>query len=229
MIRTVIFDVDDTLYSFQGAHEASLPELRRYVEKHLGLDGEEFICRYDGMMDKQRIRSGENAAIHNRYIRFQMMLEEYGLPLRHVLPLNDFYWREVLSHSVPEPGVKECIDQLRSEGIRIGIGTDMTLDWQLEKLETLGLMDRIDFLVSSEEAGVEKPEAGLFALCQEKAGCEKEECLFIGDNIRKDALGAQRFGFHGVWYQPDAAKVAQHPEVLSVQNFDDLTKLVRSL
>lgn len=226
MIRAIIFDVDDTLYSFKGAHEASLPALRRYVEEKLGLDGEEFVHRYDGMMEKQRIRSGENAAMHNRYIRFQMMLEEYGLPLRHVLPLNDFYWREVLSHSVAEPGVVESMDQLRAEGIRIGIGTDMTLDWQLEKLETLGLMDRIDFMVSSEEAGAEKPTRSFFDLCLAKAECRKEECMFLGDNIYKDALGAKNYGFYGVWYQPDAAKAAQHPEVLSIQTFRDLVKLV---
>lgn len=226
MIRAVIFDIDDTLYNYKRAHAAALPAVRRYVEEHLGLDGEEFLCRYKEMMDRQRLRCGETAAVHNRYIRFQMLMEEYGLPLRHVMPLGTLYWRELLSHAAPEPDAAESMDQLRAQGIRIGAGTDMTLDWQLEKLDTLGLIDRVDFIVTSEEAGVEKPEARFFALCQHKAGCQKEECLFVGDSLRKDVLGAQAFGFHAAWYQPDPAKAAQQPQVPRLQTFGELPALV---
>jgi beta-phosphoglucomutase-like phosphatase (HAD superfamily) len=62
--------------------------------------------------------------------------------------------------------------------VRVGVGSDMTADWQFRKLERLGLLDRIDFAVTSEEAGVEKPAPGFFALCLEKAGCAP------GDEVR---------------------------------------------
>lgn len=222
MIRTVIFDIDDTLYSFCQAHEAAFPEVCRLAEATLGVDGEEFRRRYDGMMDRQRQRSGEVAAIHSRTIRFQMMLEDYGLSLGQTAALDDFYWGHVLLHSVPGPGVRDCFDQLKAAGIKIGICTDMTLYWQLRKLERLGLLEQVDFLVSSEEAGVEKPEEGIFRLCQEKAGCKAEECLFLGDSLKKDVLGALAYGFHALWFRPEGDGEERCPEVTSIRSVGEV-------
>ena len=68
------------------------------------------------------------------------------------------------------PGAAEALDGLKAMGLAEGIGTNMTADYQFAKLERLGLMERVDFLVTSEEAGAEKPDPRLFALCAEKAG-----------------------------------------------------------
>ena len=224
MIQTVIFDLDDTLYSFAAAHRHAMPAVLAYAEKELDWPQEDFARRYEEMMDAQRQRSGDCAAIHNRYLRFQMMLEEKGLPLRHVTALNDLYWHTLLDATVPNPGVMTCVQQLKAAGVRIGIGTDMTVDWQLRKLEKLQLLDQMDFVVSSEEASAEKPKPQFFDLCRKKAGCPKEGCLFIGDNLRKDVLGALDYGFHALWYQPDPTKVSTHPEVEALQRMDDLPR-----
>ena len=54
-------------------------------------------------------------------------------------------------------------------GVRIGLGTDMTAYMQYEKLIRLGLMEYMDFIVSSEEAGTDKPGNAFFMLCARKA------------------------------------------------------------
>ncbi|MCD7887241.1 MAG: HAD-IA family hydrolase, partial [Clostridiales bacterium] len=88
--------------------------------------------------------------------------------------------------------------------------------------ERLGLLDALDFVVTSEEAGVEKPDPGLFLLCAEKAGCLPEECLFIGDNLKKDVLGAQNAGMEALWLQPDPQKAGEYPSVKSIPGFQGL-------
>ena len=60
----------------------------------------------------------------------------------------------------------------------------------------------MSFIVTSEEAGVEKPSSLFFRLCVEKAGCAPEECIFTGDNMRKDVEGACSAGLHSMWYHP---------------------------
>lgn len=79
------------------------------------------------------------------------------------------------------------------------------------KLETLGLLPFFSFVVSSEEAGVEKPHPGLFALCAEKAGVSPEECLFVGDSLKGDVLGAENAGMRALWYAPEQRQFQQHP------------------
>ena len=99
----------------------------------------------------------------------------------------------------------------------------MTAIEQFRKLKALGLLDLVDFVASSEEAGIEKPNPGLFDLVVEKARCAPSEILFVGDNLRKDVLGATAAGMRAVWLQPDPAARAGRPEVAAVGSLADLS------
>lgn len=227
MIKAVIFDVDNTLYSYTEAHKAAFDVLAAYADRELGLPRPLFEKLHQKTEHELRLYMGEVAALHNRCIRYQIMLESRGLPLYpHVLKMNDLYWDTLLDAAVPAAGAADAISLLKDRGILIGIGTDMTARIQFEKLETLGLLPFIDFLVSSEEAGAEKPAPSFFARCVEKAGCHARECLFVGDSMRKDVRGAVDAGLQAAWYCPDASENQEHvlqithmmqlPEVISV-------------
>ena len=69
----------------------------------------------------------------------------------------------------------------------------------MEKLEYLGLADKIDYLASSEEAGMDKPGAPIFWLALHKCRCLAEEAVMVGDNFRHDIQGAMDVGIGGVW------------------------------
>ena len=213
VIRAILFDVDDTLYSYQTAHPYGCEAVRSYAVHTLGMDGGDFDVRIQETMAAYWKRMGSNcAAVHNRLIRFQQLLEPAGLPLRHAPIMDRLYWDTLLAHMEPAPGIAEAMDDLKARGLRIGVGTNMTADWQFEKLTRLGLLDRVDFVVSSEEAGVEKPDAGLFLLCAEKAWCSPGECVFVGDSLGHDIAGALSAGMRAVWYRPAAGDGDRVPE-----------------
>jgi putative hydrolase of the HAD superfamily len=128
----------------------------------------------------------------------------------------------MMDEMTPAEGAAQLLDGLRERGIRLGVGSDMTADWQIKKLDKLKLLDKLDFIVTSEEAGVEKPELKLFQLCAKKAGCAMEECLFVGDNLKKDVLGALNAGMDAVWVQPEESLRAEHPNVKSVSALKEL-------
>lgn len=198
--------MDNTLYSYTEAHKEAFKALTAYAEEKLGLSWEDFEKLHQDTEKELRAYMGNVAALHNRCIRYQVMLERRGIPLYpHVLKMNDLYWNRLLEAAEPSDGALDTIKALKGQGIRIGIGTDMTARVQFLKLETLGILPYVDFLVSSEEAGSEKPEQAFFARCVEKAGCGADECLFVGDNLTKDVLGAVDAGLHGVWYCPKGA------------------------
>ena len=60
---------------------------------------------------------------------------------------------------------------------------------------------------ASEEAGAEKPDPRLFALCAEKAGCAMEACAFVGDSLKGDILGAKAAGMMPIWLHAPAEPV----------------------
>ncbi len=228
MIKAVIFDVDNTLYSYTKAHKAAFDALAEYADRELGMSRPLFEELHQRTEHELRTYMGEVAALHNRCIRYQIMLENQGLPLYpHVLNMNGIYWDALLAAAVPSAGVTDAIRILKEKGIRIGIGTDMTARIQFKKLEVLGLLLYVDFLVSSEEAGAEKPEASFFARCVEKSGCRAEECLFVGDSMRKDVQGAMDAGLQAAWYRPDKPENQTH--VLQIMDMLQLPEVLSAL
>ncbi|MCD7822304.1 MAG: HAD-IA family hydrolase [Clostridiales bacterium] len=223
MIKVIIFDIDNTLYSFDAAHQVAFGALLDYAQRELGVAPDEFRRLHREMNQELKGRMGSCAAIHNRLIRYQNILERLGQPIGHALRMSDLYWNTLLDAMEPSPGAAETVRQLNAQGLKIGVGTDMTARMQFIKLERLGLLPYIDFLVSSEEAQAEKPAPALFDLCVEKAAVRPAECLFVGDNLEKDVHGAQAAGLHALWYRPQgAAEETAEPFVTTLRQLPGL-------
>ena len=165
MIKAILFDIDDTLYSYKAAHEVAFARVCAYAEEALGIPPEELKRLYNEEMESMKLLVGSQAAVHNRLIRFLRILERLRLPLSAARALDSLYWNTLIDAAVPEPGCREALESLKQSGYILGVGTNMTLDWQLVKLEKLGLLPLFSFVVSSEEAGVENPRPGLLDLC----------------------------------------------------------------
>ena len=130
----------------------------------------------------------------------QGALERMGLnAIRYARKAHRVYWDAVISKMELRPGVTALLDDLKQAGVRTAVCTDMLADIQMEKLEYLGLADRITYLVSSEEAGMDKPGAPIFWLALAKCGCLPGEAVMVGDNFRHDVQGATDVGIGGVW------------------------------
>lgn len=230
MIKAVLFDIDNTLYSFDRCHAVAMEAMYAYAAKHLGLDRQALDREQKEAAAVVRERLGrECAALHNRALRLQLLLEKHGLPLHHALVMSELYWDTLIGMAEPEPGSMTCLSRLKEAGYILGIGTDMTLEYQLKKLKRLQMLPFFDFLVSSEEVNTEKPDPKLFLTCAQKAGVSPEECLFIGDSVKKDVLGPRAVGMHSVWYCPDPEKAAQLPEMETISHYDQLEALLESL
>lgn len=120
MIKAVIFDVDNTLYSFTRAHEAAFQALSAYAGEKLGLSRDAFEDLHGKTENELKKYMGSVAALHNRCIRYQIMLESRGLPLYpHVLEMNDRYWDTLLEAAVPFAGVPETVRGLKENGNRL--------------------------------------------------------------------------------------------------------------
>ena len=81
--------------------------------------------------------------------------------------------------------VVESLRSLRARGLRLGVVSNW--DTRLRGIaEGLGLCDLVDFLVISAEAGVRKPDPGIFRLALEKAGVAPDEAIHVGDLAEED-------------------------------------------
>ena len=228
MIRSIIFDLDDTLYDFTSSHTVAMNRLAAYAANTLGLSRERFHALQRKALQRQKARVGSTAAIHNRLIRCQLMLEAAGKPIAHAPEMADLYWSTLLSRIRPTPDAIDTLARLRFMGLTVGIGSNMTADWQYAKLKRLSLMAYVDFIVTSEEAGVEKPAAGFFQLCAEKTGHAPGECAFVGDNLEGDARGALEAGMAAFWLCRSSEPADVPDGITRIQSLSELPALIES-
>ena len=106
MIKAIIFDIDNTLYSYDDAHAVAWKSLCDYAAEHLNLDAEQFAAEVKKSTGICNTRLGADCgSTHNRMLRFQDILERHKLPLRHAWHMNDLYWNKLIAAAKPEPGI----------------------------------------------------------------------------------------------------------------------------
>lgn len=107
MIKSVIFDIDNTLYNYDKAHETAMEKLTSYGKKVLGFTPKEMREKLGLANESVKKRLGTNTStIHNRLIRFQRLLEISGkADLTKAVEMYHIYWDALIDAIVPEQGV----------------------------------------------------------------------------------------------------------------------------
>ena len=66
-------------------------------------------------------------------------------------------------------------------------------------LERIGIRHLFADVVTAAEAGVAKPDAGIFDLACRRAGARRDEVLHVGDHPEIDVAGARAAGLAAAW------------------------------
>jgi len=82
---------------------------------------------------------------------------------------------------------------LKQQGLVLGLITSMGKDVNLV-CKKLGIEPYLDFVVTSEEAGANKPKPPIFLLALERAKVDAREAVYVGDQYETDVLGARGVG-----------------------------------
>jgi putative hydrolase of the HAD superfamily len=191
----VFLDFDNTLFPYEPAHRSAMEATGQRASKLLGLELAAFERAHEESRRQVKMRLGETASAHSRLLYFSGALEILGLKGQPVLALDleHTYWRTFLSASDLFPEARDFLDDLRLADIPTAMVTDLTSQIQFRKLIYFGLDKTFDYVVTSEEAGVEKPQPGPFRMALEKLGLPAEARVwFVGDDAKKDIAGARK-------------------------------------
>lgn len=202
MIKGVIFDLDNTVYNYDMCHKYAMKKLEDYVCQKYAINLERFSKAFGEAKNYVKKRLSNTAASHNRILYMQRFLEIIGeKPSLEALDLYDFYWNAMFENMWAFDYVIPLMDYLKDHKIMIGILTDLTAHIQHRKLAHMGLSEYVDIMVTSEEAGQEKPSEASFGLIIKKSGVLPCELLMIGDSYEKDVKGALNAGMDAMLFE----------------------------
>lgn len=200
MKKAVLFDLDNTLYEYEPAHKKALAKVYQILGKEIKISEDRFDKLFNlSRTEIQRELSG-TASSHNRCLYFQRLIEKTHNTVepKIILKLYNEYWNIFLKNMKLKRGVLETLKKLKSGGIKIALISDLTTNIQLRKIERLKIIPYVDVLVTSEEAGSEKPHPTMFLSTLNKLNILPQEAIMVGDNKEKDIAGANAVGIESV-------------------------------
>jgi putative hydrolase of the HAD superfamily len=207
MLKAIFFDFDGTLADDDGAslNEALRQACRVICNRWAALSSEELIRVYWQTSD---VAWGD----YDRYLRhlstpeamlaavWQQTLAHWGL---HDPAVEEeaarIYWQQRLQSCRPYPDVLPLLHHLISRRVSLGVLTNGAPPMQRAKLHATGLAPFFHQVLVGGEFVRGKPDPAIFLAALERAGCQPDEAVHIGDSLFHDVGGAGNVGIHTVW------------------------------
>ena len=118
-------------------------------------------------------------------------------------------WELTYFHRELRPGVHEMLEALEQRGYKLGvISNNASLYNVFNVLEDYGIRRFMRDVTVSSVTGYRKPHPEIFRISLRQMQVRAEDCVYVGDTISRDIIGAKRAGF---------AKAVQIGSYLSAQ------------
>ena len=135
------------------------------------------------------------------------------------------------------PGAGEVLKQLKDEEYRIALVADGTWESFQNVYRENGLGYCFEEWIVSEVVGEQKPARSMFDTAMEKMGltdADKPFIVMIGNNLKKDVAGANRYGITSVWldWSPRYFHTVEEPDWqpdYTVKTPEELKALIEEL
>lgn len=223
---TVLFDAGNTLIYMPRRPEEILQELCAQIGEAIGLEEAREACRQSERYYSQNYRgyTGDQGEFWHRY---------HGEALRY-LGIEDPKGEKAafLSHGFgregvwqPYPEAEEVCRRLRETGFRLGVVSNGSITVS-DLLSQAGLLPFLEVVISSQAAGVQKPDPRIFAVALDRMGVSAGEALYVGDLYEVDVLGARGAGLDAVLI--DRERVWRDLDCPVIRSLEELLPLLTS-
>lgn len=194
MLEAVIFDFGGTLFHGGDAVERAIEA--RYEEMHeRGYDidretfdrvtaetGERFAERYHG--DYRRFELG-------RYTELFFEVWDRNASEEDIKALDRAFWETRLAHESVDRDAESLIQHCRDRDLLVGAITNGNELMTKCRLESAGLTDAFDLVLTSAQIEAEKSTVEPFKAFLDRTGLDGEACLMVGDRTDEDTLAAE--------------------------------------
>ena len=198
-VRGLLFDLDDTLYDYAPCNAQGLEAAHKILQTSVEISFVEFMQLHDEARNYLAKTLHGQAALHNRVLFFKYIIEQLKGELTPALvsELYECYWQSFYNHMCPHPELHQVLEKL-SPSYKMALVSNHTTLPQLKKIEILNISRFFPVVITSEEAGVEKPDPQIFNMALERLGVKAKESIFIGDSLRGDIEGAAQIGMRTI-------------------------------
>ena len=233
MIKAIFFDWFNTLAYYQPPRE----ELHSQALREFGIElspkqvmpgvlaADRYFFDENALSPVEKRKPGEKAEV---YICYQeIILTESGVKVSRETLLKIMKRLQQLFEGITFAlfdDVLPTLKTLKQQKFILGLLTNLAQDMNPICRE-LGLEAYLDFVVTSQEIGVDKPEPPIFLAALGRAGVSPPEAVHVGDQYKLDVMGARRVGITPILID----RYDLYPEVNDCPRIRSLTEVTQYL
>lgn len=233
----VIFDFDGTLMDSYTFRNFANDEVSRFLLRYIKENG--YKVNHKKMLNLISKIENEmtNRRVYDRKVWFAEALKRYlgnaiQIPSEMLTEACFIYWNTIIDRSFLYGGVKNLLQALKRKKILLGLlsDTDSLKGMKSKRIEHSGLGRFFDAVViAGEDTEEVKPDKLPFVKIVQLLGVPPKNCIFVGDYLKVDVLGAKKLGMKTIIIQNKAhyGKVSVRPDyILRREKFDKLEKQI---
>lgn len=202
----LFFDLDRTLWDFDKNSRETMDILfHKHKLQEKGIpSADEFFSVYTEYNDKlwAQYRQGLVEKEVLKVKRYELVLKHFDVFNSEMASIFGKEYLDILpTLTAVFPGTYEMLDFLFGK-YHLHIITNGFEEVQEVKMAKAGLTKYFEEVITSEAAGVRKPDAGIFQYALEKSDATKENSIVIGDDLPVDIMGAADYGIDQIYFNP---------------------------
>lgn len=227
MIKTVLFDLDDTIFDFKMSEKVALT--KTFNDLGIKID-EKIIALYSNYNISQwkRLELGEISREEVKVNRYRLLFEHIGVdvsPERATALYEDYL---AVGHYFID-GAVDMLESLygRYDMYLVSNGAKKVQDGRLASADISRYFKDI-FI--SETVGAEKPSKAFFDYCFERIkNFECSSTVIIGDSLSSDIKGGINAGIRTIWFNPKHEKVQDIVPDYRISSLSDIKPLLEKI
>lgn len=201
MLRSVFFDLDETILDFTRSEAVALSRALRAFGR---VPTHYVIERYHVLNISQwkLMEEGKLSRVGVLTRRFELLFEEMGWDMKEVPAFNDQYEIFLGEGHFFLPGAEELLKQLAPQ-YDLYLATNGASAVQRGRLKSAGLEPFFKGIFISEEVGYNKPSPEYFqSAFASIPDFDPVSAIIVGDSLTSDIRGGRNAGIRTCWLNP---------------------------
>lgn len=234
MKKAVFFDIYSTMIDIRTDEYDPYvySVLSRYLSYHsVKISPEVLKTFYFEMISQQMKQSAEVYPEVDVYNVFHAVMHKFGnrkYPKKVIEDISMLFRSLTIRHFGVFPGLYDVLAPI-CERYKTAIVSDAQWVFTEAEISILGLDRFFKTKVLSSRFGFKKPDLRLFEIAMERLKVTPEESVYIGDNPRKDMIGAKRAGMKFILFRPTSLEFGGFKPDGLFYDYSELEKVIGEL
>lgn len=232
-LRGIIFDLDDTIISFDVSAGPTWKYVcEKYTSESKVISAKALFKAIDEVRkgfwsNDERHKKGRSNLKSARRKIVKEAFQRLGLEnMNDAIKVADSYSVERMKQIELFPKTIETLDYFKKSKIQLSLLTNGESHLQRSKISRFKLYLYFDFIFIEEEVGFGKPEEKAYLNVLEKMSLEPEHVWSVGDNLVWDVKVPQQLGIYSIWNDFNKTGLPFNSHIIPNRIINNISELV---